>query len=252
MAMSKAITLLGEEKKIRGVWHTKIQCECGTVRFSRRSEILKGRIKSCGCLSRKGGCEKRKHGDSMPSGKYHDIYIRWIGMKSRCYNENNKSYDDYGARGIKVCNEWKESFESFKKWSLNNGYSKELSIDRIDNNGNYDPNNCRWVNRKIQGKNKRNNIYITINGETKGISEWAKHYGFDIELIYTRYNRGDRGMKLFRSKKSVSSWTESEENFLFENYRVMNTKELSNHLGRTEVAVRVRKRKLGLSMRVDK
>lgn len=200
MAMSEMITLLGEEKKINGVWHTKIQCKCGTVRFSHRYDILKGRIKSCGCLSTKGGHEKKKHGDSGANSEYHNLYRRWVGIKTRCYNKNIKSYNDYGARGIEMCDEWKKSFEIFKEWSLDNGYSKGLSIDRIDNDGDYQPSNCRWVDRKTQGNNKRNNVHITINGQIKSIAEWSEYFDVDIGLVRIRYSRGDRGMRLFRDK----------------------------------------------------
>lgn len=87
-----------------------------------------------------------------------NLYRRWIDMKSRCYNKNNCNYKYYGGRGIKVCDEWVHNFKNFEKWALENGYKKELSLDKINNNGNYEPNNCRWVNQRVQNINKRPSI----------------------------------------------------------------------------------------------
>ena len=91
---------------------------------------------------------------------YDNLYKRYCDMKSRCYNKNKKNYKYYGGRGIKVCDEWlgENGYNSFKKWALENGYKKELSLDKIDNNGNYSPNNCRWTTRRIQNINKRPTI----------------------------------------------------------------------------------------------
>ena len=95
-------------------------------------------------------------------------------MKSRYLNKNNSRYKDYGGRGITVCDEWLNDFTAFYKWSLNNGYSENLSIDRINVNGNYCPENCRWITMKEQSNNKRNTILITINEETLNIAQWCK------------------------------------------------------------------------------
>ena len=95
-------------------------------------------------------------------------------MLKRCYKENNQAYKDYGGRGITVCDEWKNSFVEFAKWAMKNGYKDDLTIDRIDNNGNYEPSNCRWATKAEQARNTRKNKFFTYNGETKIISEWSR------------------------------------------------------------------------------
>lgn len=109
-------------------------------------------------------------------------------MKSRCNNENCINYKDYGGRGIKLYDEWNEWIK-FKTWALNNGYSDELSIDRIDTNGNYEPNNCRWANRFQQARNKRNNVLITINNETKTLKEWCIIGNVNYKSAHTQISR---------------------------------------------------------------
>jgi hypothetical protein len=111
---------------------------------------------------------KTLHGQS--NTRLHRI---WKTMKSRCGNPNFDMYRHYGARGIAVCPEWQESFIAFRDWSLANGYADDLSIDRIDNDGNYEPSNCQWVDRLTQNRNRRDNTMVTAFGETKAISAWA-------------------------------------------------------------------------------
>lgn len=107
-------------------------------------------------------------------------------MKTRCYNVKAKDYKNYGLRGIKICDEWLNDSNLFIEWSLNNGYQVGLTIDRIDTNGNYEPNNCRWITSKEQQSNKRNNKLITINGETKTLSQWAEKSGLSRHVIFER------------------------------------------------------------------
>lgn len=107
-------------------------------------------------------------------------------MKQRCYNPNNKRYKDWGGRGIAVCSEWKDDFQTFYDWAMVNGYKEGLQIDRIDNNGNYEPNNCRWIDRKQQARNRRSNINYTINGKTRCILEWCEILGLKPKTVYQR------------------------------------------------------------------
>lgn len=107
-------------------------------------------------------------------------------MKRRCYESGSDNYKWYGGRGIKVCDEWRNSFENFYNWSMNNGYSKDLSIDRIDNNGNYEPSNCRWANREIQSNNRRTNIMITFQGETKSLTQWCRYFNVNYSTTKNR------------------------------------------------------------------
>ena len=142
-------------------------CFCGNTFISRTNHINNGSIISCGCyLNKIRYISTRSHGLSKTR-----LYRIWCKVKERCYNKKCKQYQYYGKRNIRVCNKWKQDFTEFKKWADVNGYDDKLSIDRINNNGNYEPNNCRWVNQKIQSSNRRDckNILnvpgVRISGE---------------------------------------------------------------------------------------
>ena len=107
-------------------------------------------------------------------------------MKQRCYNPNRREYKNYGGRGIGVCSEWLSGFDAFRDWSMANGYCDNLTLDRIDNNKDYEPNNCRWVSMKVQSNNKRGNIIVTYNGENITLSECADKYNVDYQTLYVR------------------------------------------------------------------
>ena len=189
--MGKFINLAGKkfgmweviEYKGKSKWLCK--CECGTIREVVTGTLNNGSSKCCGCLKIKHGQEGTK------------LYKIWGHMKERCFNRNNKSYSSYGERGIKVVNEWLE-FNNFYIWANNNGYKEGLSIDRIDVNGDYSPNNCRFITMKEQQSNKRNNRYITINNITKTVSQWAELVGLDRHTILYRLNKGEQGEKILR------------------------------------------------------
>jgi TnpA family transposase len=104
-------------------------------------------------------------------------------MKQRCGNKNNRWYKDYGGRGIKIYPEWTDNYLTFRDWALSNGYADNLTIDRIDNNGNYEPSNCRWADKETQSSNQRRNIYLTYNNETKTVTQWAKEFGVSISTF---------------------------------------------------------------------
>ena len=112
-------------------------------------------------------------------------------MHDRCYNPNRREYEGYGGRGIQVCDAWKDDFQAFYDWSMENGYSDDLSIDRQDNEGNYEPSNCRWTTRKVQSDNTRLTVHITVNGETKNITEWAEAIGVARSTISRHNKLGD-------------------------------------------------------------
>lgn len=118
-------------------------------------------------------------------------------MMDRCYREKAHNYPQYGGRGIKVCDEW-HSIEIFGDWAENNGYMVGLTLDRIDPDGDYCPENCRWATRKQQANNRRNTIYVTIDGVTKTLSEWADFSGITFSTIANRYHDGVRGVMLLR------------------------------------------------------
>lgn len=156
-------------------------CECGNLVEVKENNLLQGGSKSCGC--------SRKH-INIKHGKTNTrLFITWQNIKNRCYNNCNNEYKNYGARGIAVCNEWVHDFMAFYNWAMNNGYDDNLTIDRINENGNYEPNNCRWVTMKQQQRNKRSNHTITINGETHCLSEWCDILGLNYSTVKSRIQR---------------------------------------------------------------
>ena len=162
------------------MWECK--CECGNTKIVAGGHLKNGSIKSCGCLNVELVKERStKHG--MASTR---IYRIWQGMKRRCYNKNQPHYKTYGARGITVCEEWRNSFDSFYTWSMENGYSSDLSIDRKDNNGNYEPSNCRWADEKTQADNKRSTKHVTYKGKQVNISELSRITGIQRKTLSRR------------------------------------------------------------------
>ena len=118
------------------------------------------------------------------------LFSIWANIKTRCTNSNSTFYNRYGGRGITICDEWKDNFKAFYDWAMANGYQDNLTIDRIDNNGNYEPNNCRWVTVKDQARNKTNNHLYTINNETKALSVWCEQFNINYKTVRDRLKRG--------------------------------------------------------------
>lgn len=169
------------EKKVT-LW--KCKCDCGNVCFVRANMLVHERTKSCGCLRKDSNIQnKTTHGMSKTG-----VYNAWHSMKARCYNPTNHNYSRYGGRGISVCKEWKDTFESFYKWAISNGYRQGLTLDRIDNDGNYCPGNCRWATTKMQNNNRGVSINITYKGKTQNLSEWCKELGLPYIRIWQRLN----------------------------------------------------------------
>lgn len=183
------LTVIGldESKRTRKTYWL-CQCECGKIKSARSDSLLCGAIKSCGCMKKEQDKTNLTANHShKQSGK--PLYNVWQSMKRRCYNNNDLHYHRYGGRGIIVCEEWKNSFEAFYKWAIANGYSEGLTIDRIDNNGNYEPSNCKWSTNKEQSNNRSTNIKITIGNATKTLTEWCEIFEVDYMTIRQRYNR---------------------------------------------------------------
>lgn len=163
----------------------KIRCECGTVFIAQPSDS-NGRCRACGYkyLSE----EHTHHGESPShSRKATRLYTIWSNMRSRCNTPSRPDYAHYGGRGITVCDEWK-NYVAFKEWALSNGYADNLTLDRIDVNGNYEPLNCRWATQSEQMRNTRVNVPITHNGETKTMAEWSEKSGIPYGTLKRRVN----------------------------------------------------------------
>lgn len=163
-------------------------CDCGEVTYKRGKDLRSGRAKSCGCLAteerRKSmGRVSRRHG--MFGTK---IYATWSHMKQRCEDKNVPAYRLYGARGIKVYEPWSKDFVKFYEYMGNPPTSKH-SIDRIDNDSNYEPGNVRWTTQTVQMNNRRNNVRIEYKGQTKTIAEWARYKDMNIQTLYARLNQ---------------------------------------------------------------
>lgn len=157
-------------------------CACGNSIIALGYELRTGHTASCGCLQReRTGNANRKHGDS--STRLNRI---WRGIKSRCDNPHDTIFHRYGGRGITICPEWRDSFEAFRKWALSHGYNDSLTIDRIDVNGPYCPENCRWASYAEQAVNKRNNVVY----KGKSLSEWAKELHVEAWVFRNRLRRG--------------------------------------------------------------
>ena len=166
-------------------------CDCGNEIYVATSCLNSGHTKSCGC-GKNNFVEMGKIGGKF--GKHHlsrtRLYKCYNHMINRCHNSSNIQYKDYGGRGITVCEEWLDKdngFINFYNWAMDNGYKDDLTIDRIDVNGNYEPSNCRWVNMQKQNNNRRNNHIIIYNGERKTLEEWSRILPINISSAELRY-----------------------------------------------------------------
>ena len=161
-----------------------VKCECGTVKDVYYYDLAYGKTVSCGCLNRENIIKR----STTHNNTHTRLYETWKFMKKRCCNSKAIGYHNYGGRGITVCKEWLE-FKPFYDWAINNGYTDELTIDRINVNGNYEPQNCRWITRKEQCFNRRNNHFLTFNGKTQTMKEWSIETGLHYDCIRCRINR---------------------------------------------------------------
>ncbi len=181
------LTVIGESEKIGKIYYALCRCECGNEKKIITQNFVRGSSKTCGlCVS-----------------KYPERLKKILkGMKERCRNKKIKNYNSYGKRGIKVCKEWLEDSYSFYSWALENGYNKNLSIDRINVDGNYEPSNCRWATITDQANNKRNNVFLVYNNEEKSMSQWSKIYKIDRGTAQYRYKKGLSFEEIFEVNKN--------------------------------------------------
>lgn len=185
------------------------KCECGNEVMIRIDQF--GKNHSCGCIKKEVAtlnvCRNHKHKKSGTR-----LYSIWSGMKERCRNKNNSRYHRYGERGIGVCDEWLNDFVSFAEWALNDGYSKNKTLDRIDNNGNYEPQNCRWASQKEQANNRETNINIAVDKKEFDLMQLSEIFNLPYSTVYARYKRGDRGNQLIRPLWSIIRPRNGEKN----------------------------------------
>lgn len=160
------------------------KCECGVEKVYMQCSLTTGHTVSCGCHRR----ALMKEAKTIHGGVGTKLYNSWRAMKERCTNPHAENYPSYGGRGIRVCEEWLD-YEIFMSWALTHGYKPGLTIDRVDMNGDYTPENCRWINQRQQCNNKRNNRRITFNGRTKTLSEWASEVGINKGTILNRIDK---------------------------------------------------------------
>ena len=214
--MGKLINLTGQRYGLLTVvelvgfnkWNAAMylcHCDCGNEKVILGASLRSGNTRSCGCLStRKDGGNNfdayhRQHpGDLRPRDKR--ICSIWLGMRYRCNSKGCKVYKDYGGRGIKICAQW-DDFYVFQEWSLSHGYSADKSIDRIDNDGDYCPENCRWTDMKTQGNNRRNSRYYTYRGEIHTLAEWARKTGIPWWVLDDRIKKGKPPDEVFKPIK---------------------------------------------------
>lgn len=202
-------------RKDRRYWWCKCSCENKTIKSISSSELLReGGTVSCGCFKIENAIEKfkkynldaiivfkssAKMSDVFPS--YKRLYGIHTNIIKRCYDNTRNNYIDYGGRGIKVCDEWLNDFMCFYSWAISNGYSDKLTIDRINNDGNYEPDNCRWVTMKVQSNNRRdrdNVIKLMHFREEKKLYEIRQETGIDDCTLYLRYKKGLRDHDLIK------------------------------------------------------
>lgn len=164
----------------------KCKCDCGNEAIVRGDGLIRGNNKSCGCMLKKRlsrGGHGYKHGEAGTR-----LYKEWKRMRDRCSAFGKSRGRNYADRGIKVCDEW-EDYEAFKSWALSNGYKDTLTIERIDVNGNYEPNNCTWISNEDQQKNKRNTMYVTVDGKKKRLKDACEEYGVPYMVAYQRIHK---------------------------------------------------------------
>lgn len=181
----------GERRTKRTMWHCR--CDCGTVSLVSVSNLRGGGTQSCGCLGRERASKRRlKHGHTkgnhISKKNISSAYVSWTAMKSRCSRKVAHNYKYYGGRGITVCDRWRDSFENFL--ADMGPRPPKHSLDRINNDGNYEPGNCRWASDIVQKRNKRSVALVEYDGRSRHIADWAVEIGISHEILYRRLRMG--------------------------------------------------------------
>lgn len=182
------LVVIGRDDRGSRKTYFSCKCDCGNVKSVRADSLKAGLIRSCGCMKKEQDRTNlaANHSHKMSGTRLYEI---WQGIKKRCYNPHDVRYNRYGGRGIRVCDEWREDFSAFHEWAMKSGYDETLTIDRIDNDRDYCPENCRWSNSQEQARNRSSNIRITIGNATKTLTEWCEIFQLDSKTILARYHR---------------------------------------------------------------
>lgn len=185
------LTIIKEVSPIGSKRRILCKCDCGNIKEYSMDRVIHGRTQSCGCLRNEMFFTHRNNnGTSVYPKEATDskLYKIWNSMKCRCYTVSSGAYFKYGAKGIRMCDEWKNDFMAFYNWALANGYSDELTIDRIDYRGNYEPSNCRWASIRTQANNKSNVRKYEYNGELHTMTEWSEIMNINYGALWERLN----------------------------------------------------------------
>ena len=161
----------------------KCRCDCGNTIIVREGNLNSGKSQSCGCLN----VERTKEANLRHGMAHTRLYNIWSKMKERCYNTTRKAYKNYGGKGVHVCDEWRNDFQKFYDWAINNGYKENLTIDRINSNGNYEPSNCRWITLSENTRLKYESDFITVRNLSLTIHDWANRIGLSQKTLRDRY-----------------------------------------------------------------
>lgn len=189
----------------------KCKCDCGNIKIIAGNDLKSKKIKSCGCLRKeKASNLNKKH--NLCNTRIYNIFL---GAKSRCYNIKDKAYKNYGGRGIKICNEWLNDFMNFYNWAINSGYQDNLTLDRIDVNKNYEPNNCRWTTMKEQENNRTNNRRIKYKEKIYTLSQLSNILGLSSVTLKWRldhnWNENELSLKTnFGNNKIRKEYNKNE------------------------------------------
>ena len=174
----------GLNKHRKATWNCL--CDCGNSVIVVGASLKNGSTKSCGCYE----LETKQERNTTHGLRKHDLYKTWINIKSRCYNSNNSHYKYYGKKGIGMCDDWKNNFKSFYDWAINNGWKRGLSIERIDNNKQYEPQNCKWIDMSNQSQNRTTNHYVADkNGNVYTIAEISRKTNINAQTLYSCYSK---------------------------------------------------------------
>ena len=186
------LTIIKEVECRNWVRRFLCRCDCGVERIVRLGALRNRSVVSCGCYMRENNSRVMSERNKTHGLSKTRLYRIWCGMKSRCYNSNDTTYKNYGGREIEICDEWlgENGFITFYNWAMQNGYADNLTIERNNHEGNYEPDNCRWIPIEDQAKNTRRIRLVRIGNDVKSLSEWCRVLNVSMSTVYKRLNKG--------------------------------------------------------------